>query len=237
MKKQVFLMAVGITAVGVGSLLAATHPAWASHAEFPIRARKYRVDMVRAMDQCDPATISVFNSILPNNATGTFPSGGCFQTNVVTDETPTNPGGDPLGMTMFRARLVVKKFQSPKGKIKLVGSGFVTTRRVRVLLTLRTTRKVPFAATHSPAGPSPSALVTFEDVTIQCGDDGGTPPCFSASPGGRIAKSMTLQQCLTNNGESTGFAGGNVEIVESALVNCEVGGTGKIFARPGILNQ
>lgn len=232
MKKQI-LLAVGMTAVGVVSLLAAIDTAWAFHAPFPTKARRYKAFMVRAMDECDPATISVFtNPGPPRTNNGTFPSGGCFQENIVTDEIPpTDPGGE----TMKFAKVTVVKYKAPQGKVKLIGSGMVPNTGVRVLLTLRTTRISPIAATHTPAGAKKNASVTYEDVTIQCGDDTmDTPKCWLVKPNGKLAKSMTLQKCLQNNGASIGFSGGNVEIVESGVVNCT---TGKVFGRPGILNQ
>lgn len=218
MRKHVFSRMAAIAALSVCSLIGArtTHAATAS---FPTKARDFRSWMVRAYDQCSPSGLSI---------TGFGPSNGaCLAANSTTDN---QPPADALGATMTFSRLVVRRFpalNAGQGKIKLFGRGFQSGQRVKVRLTLRSTRIVT-ATKHPPAG---NQKVTFADVTITCGNQNAG--CFVGRPSGTISGSQLLSDCLTANGQSTGLAGQNVQIVDAALVNCD---TNKVFAVPGILN-
>jgi hypothetical protein len=136
-----------------------------------------------------------------------LPTTGCYQANSTTDSV----------ITMKYARLTVS---SKTGKLALFGSGFPFGARVTTQLTLRVTKRTQ--ATKHPPGPK---TVTFEDVTVQCPN---TPFWFVARPNGSVLGSVRLSDCLT----TPGLATGNIEILDSALINVD---TGKVFARPGIL--
>ncbi len=160
--------------------------------------------MARAMDQCNPATVSV--------ATTGVPFSGCPQANSTTDSV----------ITMKTARLT---FAQTTGKLTLYGTGFQFGSRVTTQLTLRITK--PGQTTLHPHQVNKS--VTFQDVTLLCPN---VPFGFVARPNGSIAGSAKLSDCLTQNGDATGLSNGNIEILDSALINID---TMKVFARPGIL--
>jgi hypothetical protein len=217
MKKHVILAAT----VSVVSLAIAGSTAFAI-APYATKARSYRASLVRAMDKCDPATISVFVS--------GDPPGGCLQANIVTDDVPP---GSPTGATFKFGRLVVTRYpgKGGQGRIRVSANGLQPGQRVRVGLTLRTTH-IATSVKHLP-GPGTNKSVTFEDTMVECGTDLPSLPCFTARPNGRLAGVMTLAQCLTDNSAGTGLAKGNVEIIDSSFINCD---THKVFARPGIVN-
>ena len=190
----------------------------ASAGVFPTKARLYSTAMVRAYNQCTPGGLSVTT---PGNTTP-----GCLAT--ISDPLPP---GAPLGATMNFANLKVKRFpggSGGQGRIALIGRGFQPGQRVKVRLTLRTTR--PGISTKHP--PLTNQYVTFSDTTIDCGT-GGPGNCFVARPNGALAVHQALDACLTQNAQSANLAKGNVEIVDSSLVNCDTGGT---VAVPGVLN-
>ena len=201
MKKQFQLTVAGVT-IAVMSLSLMASSASGQQASFPRVARGLTTWMARAMDQCNPATLSV---VTPN-----LPSGGCLQTNSVTDGT--------LGMKFAKLRL------NQRGRIGLFGTGFTLGDALRVRLTLRVTRG-GMNVKHLP-GPGTNKRVTFVDTTIDCPK---APDAFSARPNGAVAGSTDLAACLT---PTTGLASGNIEILDASLVNVA---TGKIVAVPGIL--
>ncbi len=209
-------VAMGATAVGLAGFLMTVQPVFAQ-APFTTRAPEYRTWLVRAMDQCTPAGLSV---LTPGS-----PAAGCLQQNVTTD---AGYPADPMGATMKLGRLIVSRSAAGKGRITLFGTGFQGGQRVKVRLTLRTTKKNQ--STHHPFGLN---SVTFADVTVECGNNTFTG-CYVAGATGVIAGSMSLRDCLTNNGDSAGLASGSVEILDAALVNCD--GAMKVIAVPGILN-
>ena len=176
-------------------------------ANYPHQANSYGTWMVRAMDECAPSGMSVVGQP------------ACPQANVITDDEPG------AGATMRVARLTVRKLRTT-GKVTLYGAGFKPGQRVAVSLMLRTSK----AGQTTKHPPQTGQRITFADVAISCGN--GFGGCFVAGNGGAIAASQNLSDCLTQNGLPASLASTNVEILDAALVNCD---TGKIFARPGIL--
>jgi hypothetical protein len=140
MKKQGVFVVVAAMAVGLLSLVMMTPRANAAQANFPTLARGFSSWLARAMDQCNPSTLSV---VTPN-----LPPGGCPQANVVTDNT----------LTMRFARVRV----SSQGSIGLFGAGFTLGDALRVRLTLRVT-KPGIATKHNGIN-----RVTFVDQTVDC---------------------------------------------------------------------
>jgi hypothetical protein len=128
---------------------------------------------------------------------------------------------------MKHAKLVVRRFGNGEGRIRLFGRGFQSGQRLKVRLTLRTTRSG--VLTKHP--PSTNSTVTFSDTTVDC--DNASPNCFVANAIGVVAGSQSLAGCLTSNGQSAQLAKQNVQIVNAELVNCD---TGAVVAVPGILN-
>jgi hypothetical protein len=208
------LVGMGVTVAGLIGGLVAVQPADAVVA-FPTKALNYSTWLARAMDECSSPTTTVLS---PGS-----PTAGCIQSNVVTDDS-VSPGA-----TMRFARLAVRKSGNHRGRLSLFGSGFHSGQRMKVQLTLRVTKHGQ--VTKHPPSPPPQT-VTFEDVTVQCGN-GPVTGCFTANVNGSVAGSMTLSDCLTQNSEPTGLSIGNIQILDSALVNCD---TGKVIATPGILN-
>jgi hypothetical protein len=187
----------------VGGALA-VQPVLAQTVPFPTAARKYSAWMVRAMDECNPSTVSVA-------PVAGLPTTGCLQTNSMTDS----------AIGMKTARLTVN---SITGKLTLLGTGFQFGSRVTTQLTLRVTK--PGQSTKHPPV---ARTVTYQDVTVMCPN---MPFWFVARPSGVLAGSAKLSDCLAANDFATGLSSGNIEILDSALINID---TGKIFARPGIL--
>src|SRR5262249_50755483 len=119
MKKQVQLALAG-AAVGVASLIATTHSAVAQQAPFVKSARAVTTWVARAMEECNPTTITV--------STVGSPTSGCLQANgALTDDT----------LTMKYAKVNIT---SSIGKIRLTGNGFAFGDTLRVRLKLRVTK-------------------------------------------------------------------------------------------------
>ena len=140
MKKQVQVAVAG-AAVGMASLLAVAQTATAQ-VSFPKIARGISdgTFMVRAMDQCNPATVSV---VTPGS-----PSSGCLETNGGTTD-------DLLGMQYMRLRV------TNGGRIVMFGKGLTLGNELRLRLSLRVTK----VGVSTNAGPQ---TVTFPDLTVEC---------------------------------------------------------------------
>src|ERR1700687_5028577 len=188
----------------------------ATFVKFPTQARIYGTWIVRAMDKCNVATVSVVNA--------GDPKGVCIQANSTTD------GDTGTGTTMKFARLIVKRADSTlhgEGLVTLFGAGLNPGGRVKVRLTLRVTK-----ANRATKNPSPGVNnVTFMDTTIDCGNQ--TAGCFSVRPNGVVAGKQSVAECLTQNGQAKGLAQENIQVVDASLVNCD---TGKVFGVPGIID-
>jgi hypothetical protein len=193
MKKQVQLALAG-AAVGVVSLVAVTYSATAQVVPFPKMAQGINTWMVRAMDNCNPAGVSVVT-------TGS-PSSGCYQANGGTTD-------DTLGMKFAKLRV------TNRGRIALFARGFTLGDVLRVRLTLRVT-KVNISKLHPPV----ADRVTFADTTVDCPAP-ASGAAFSARPNGSITGYTTLDACL---GPNSGLAKGNIEILDVSLVNALPGG-------------
>jgi hypothetical protein len=208
------VVAMALCAVSVVSARAV----FAADARFPQRAKIYSTFMVRAFDSCTPSILSVISQ-------PTLPASGC-QAAISDDVPPT----DPLGATMRWAKLTVRRFRPGpgNGRVTIVGKGFQSGQRVKVRLTLRTTRS-GIQIKHPPAV---NQSVTFADTTIDCGNV--SAGCFVARATGALGGKQDLADCLTQNGEPTGLGGENIAIIAASLVNCDTGNT---IAVPGTLNQ
>lgn len=200
--------------IGAAGLLAGIQSAQAADVRFPTKAQTYTTWMVRAFNQCTPSGLTVTSA--------GFPTAGCVAT-----ASDLLPPGNPLGATMNFAKLVVRKFGASEGRVRVYGRGFQAGQRIKVRLTLRTTRSGVF--TKHP--PSVNNTVTFADQAVDC--DNASPNCFVANAGGVLAGSQALSACLTANSLSNKLAGENVQIVNAELVNCD---TGNVVAVPGIFN-
>lgn len=212
MRKFVATVAFG----GMAVVMAST--AFAADSRFPTKARTYRTFFVRAFDQCVPSGVTVIGAGVPTS--------GCVAATSVNDAPPP---GDPLGATMSFARLIVKRypFTGGQGRVQLFGKGFQPGQRIKVGLTLRTTRSA--LTTKNPTGTNQT--VTFADVSITCGNHNSG--CFVANSRGAIAGNQLLTDCLVQNSQASGLAAENVEILDASLINCD---TNKTVAIPGILN-
>ncbi len=173
-------------------------------AEFPRMASSYRVWLVRAMDECTAANTVNVRGPFPN-----LPAAGCLQANTDTDN----------AVTMDFARLLI----THTGKIAIFGGGFPVGARLELALTLRVTRRV--AEVQHP--PGSNRRVTFEDVTIHCGN---AVSAFSPGRAGRLAAVTSLSACLGSS--LSGLAVGNIEVANASLVNLD---TGKVFATAGVV--
>ncbi len=197
---------VGAMAVSLlGAVVLQSQAAQAQLAPYPSKARSYKVYMARAMDEC----IGPFVTVVNPGAVG-----ACAQANTVTDSSITGAIKALLNITSGNSGV----------KMSLVGSGFTPpAQRVAVRLTLRTTNTLG----------SPSGSKTYEDVTVDCGSvAGGT--CghyFPSDPSGRINGRTTLADCAAGNTLSSDLAAGNIEFLDTALINCD---SGKVIARPGL---
>jgi hypothetical protein len=205
MMTQRTLGGIGVAVAGLIGLLVAAQAAQAQ-VPYPKKALNYATWLARAMDPCTGGA--------PVSVVGGGSANGCPQANVLTDN-----DGVPPGATMSFARLVVRKTGNKNGRINLAGRGFNPGQRMQVQLKLRVTQV--FSNTSS----------TFEDFTIACGPNPLTL-CFTARLNGAVAGSISLADCLAQSGQPIGLANGNIEIRDSALLNCD---TGKIIATPGIL--
>src|ERR1700687_4541545 len=197
MRKRVHAV-VAATAIRLMSL-AGPHETLAASVAFPRLARGLSSWLVRAMDKCNPATVSV---VAPN-----VPTGGCVQSNAVTD--------DQLGMNFAKLRV------SQRGRIALFGTGFTLGDVLRVRLRLRVTKEN--VLTKHPTAVN---RVTFADDTVDCPK---SPDAFAVRPNGAVAGSTDLGACLSPNAS---LAQGNIEIIDAALVNVM---NGKEVAKPGVL--
>jgi hypothetical protein len=167
MKKQGLRVAVVATAIGLLSLLVATHPAVAQQANFPRLARGFSSWLARAMDQCTAPSLSVVNP----------PGAGvaCPQTNSVTDSA--------LGMRFGKIRVTAH------GRIGLFATGFTLGDALRIRLTLRVTQ-IAGQVKHPPGS---NKRVTFPDLTIDCPK---SPDAFLARPNGALVGRTDLGACL-----------------------------------------
>ena len=215
MMMQRTLTGMGVTVAGLVGLLVVAQPVRAQQAPFPARALYYTAWLARAMDQCTPSGTTVL--------TMGSPTEGCIQTNSATDSDSVAPGA-----TMTWARLAVSRTVNRQGRIRVMGRGFHAGQRIAIRLKLRVTKTGQ--QTLHPQGNG--QRVTFEDFTVQCGNS-PISGCFQAHVNGTLATAMKLTDCLDQNSEPLGLATGNIQILDSALVNCD---TGKIFATPGIVN-
>lgn len=173
---------------------------------YPKAAHSYRARMARAMDPCTPGNaITVVNPGAVNV---------CPQANVTTDASTTGAIKAVLNVTSGAAV-----------RIRISGSGFTPPQaaRVAVQLTFRTTNTL-----GAPAGSK-----TYQDETVICGtvNAGMCGHFFPANPNGKLSGRMNFADCLTANSLSTNMATGNIEFLDSALINCD---TGMVIARPGV---
>lgn len=204
MKNGRFVAIVG------GALLGAVVVSQAqAQVPYPDRATVYQVKFVRAMDECMGPGVTIVN---PGSIAG------CTQVNSVTD----------AGLTaMSQGNLKVSRRRNG-AYIRFTGKGFAPAGTpIGIQLTLRTTNRRGLPASTSK---------TYEDQTIICGDTiGGSCGNFTnVQSNGRIVLRQSLGDCLTLNGLSQFIGSGNIEIIDSALINCT---TGKIAAVPGILQE
>ncbi|MCX8073407.1 MAG: hypothetical protein N3C12_13290 [Candidatus Binatia bacterium] len=213
MKKLWLTTLIGVTVATAG-------PVSAQVSGFPTRAIRYSTWLARAFDSCTPSGLTV---VSPSN----LPATGCFATH--SDPLPPPGGTNPVGASMTFGRLDVRRFPATggQGKVKLLAFGMQNGQRVKVRLTLRTTRSG--VTTKNPSGSN--KLVTFQDTTVDCPI--GPSNCFIANPRGVVLGTILLDQCLTQNSQPPGLARQNVEILSAEVVNCD---DGNVVARPGILN-
>ncbi|GIW45846.1 MAG: hypothetical protein KatS3mg077_3128 [Candidatus Binatia bacterium] len=210
-----------VWAVVIGSgILALSSAAYAQVSGFPTRAVRYSTWLARAFDGCTPSGLTV---VSPSN----LPSTGCFAAH--SDPLPPPAGTNPVGAPMKFGRLDVRRFPATggQGKVKLLMTGLQNGQRVKVRLTLRTTRSG--VGTKNPT--KSNQLVTFQDVTVDC--PVGPSNCFIANPRGVVLGNVALDACLTQNSQPTGLARQNVEILDAEVINCD---DNNVVARPGILN-
>lgn len=174
------------------------------------RATSYRVQLVRAYDECVGPGITIVN---PGSVAG------CAAANVDTDDEVMN---------MTRGNLAIIPNSRLGAVIRLSANGVSpTTVPVGLQLTFRTTNTL---------GLPPATTKTYEDVTIICGDTAGTV-CGNSTAiksNGRVQLRTTLADCLAANGLNSNLLAGSqsgIEFVDAGLVNCN---TGEIFAVPGV---
>jgi len=103
----------------------------------------------------------------------------------------------------------------------VLGRGFEFGSRVIVQLKLRVTKQ----AQDTPSSPPGGVPITFEDFTVNCP---GASPWFPTNNNGALLGRAYLTDCIPY----PGLANGNIEILDSALLNPDNGN--KVFARPGI---
>lgn len=206
------------TAVIGGGFLVLSGVAYAQVTGFPTRAVRYSTWLARAFDGCTPSGLTV---VSPTN----LPTTGCFAAH-----SDPLPPPNLVGAPMKFGRLDVRRFPitGGQGKVKLLMKGLQNGQRVKVRLTLRTTRSG--VGTKNPT--KSSQLVTFQDVTVDC-PVGPSTNCFIANPRGVVLGSVALDACLTQNSQPTGLARQNVEILDAEVINCD---DNNVVARPGILN-
>jgi len=160
---------------------------------FPNSAHKYTATFARAMDECNPTTLSV-------SAPAFLPGTGCLQTNSVTQDNT---------LAWNYARVVIQD----TGRISLIGRGFPFGARVFLELTLRVTR----SGVSTNMG---LQSVTFPNVTVDCAN---TPVGFVANWNtGAISGHTTLADCLGSNSGLAG-PNVNIEVISAALLNGDNG--------------
>jgi hypothetical protein len=197
---------MGITAAGaLGAVMVLTQAAQAQ-APYPQAARSYKVNFARAMDECTGGFVTVVN-----------PGGvnGCLQANSTTDSDVTGA---------IKATLKISRGPG-QVRLSLRGRGFEPAgTRIGLKVSLRT----------SNTNGIPPGSKTFEDQTIICGPvNSGTCGHYVASDAtGRISARTTLADCLLANGLSDSLASGNIELLDTSLINCD---TGNVIAVPGVL--
>jgi len=201
-----------VAGVAFGALVTA-QGAFAA-APYVTRASVYQIKFVRAMDECVGPFITTVN---PGSV------GGCAQANVVTDN---NTGGGLTGLA--QGNLKISRRKNSGAFIRMTGKGFAPPGTdIGLQLTLRTTNRRGLPAATSK---------TYEDTTVICGStSGGSCGNYSDVQGnGRIVLRQSLVACLAANGIDDFLGSGNVEIIDSSLINCA---TGKVVGVPGILQE
>lgn len=192
----------------------------AQHPFFPKRAPRFSSWLVRAFDLCTPSGLTV--------TTANLPSSGCLAT-TPSDPFPPPIGTNPLGAPMKLGKLDVRRFPlaGGQGRVKLFMTGLQNGQKVKVRLTVRTTR----AGVNTKHPPKTNALVTFADTIFECGNQ--ISGCFVANARGVVLGKQTIDSCLTQSSQPKGLASHNLEVIAAEVVNCD---TGNVVARPGILN-
>lgn len=202
MAHRQILVTVGLALVGMIGL--ATPQAALAQAAYPSKARAYNLEFARAMDECVGPIVTV---LTPGSI------GGCIQANSVTDSA--------IGMS--KARL--KAYSSKKGVKMLFTAKGITpvSSKVALQITLRTSNTLG----------TPPGSKTYEDTTIVCGTTpGACGRYFPASSTGDIRVKQNLDQCLISNSLPASLATGNVQFLETVLINCD---TGAVLGVPGIV--
>lgn len=163
-------------------------------AAFVKNAFAYSATFARAMDECNPTTLTV-------SAPAHLPADGCQRANVVTQD-------DTL--TWNYAKVIIQD----SGRITLIGRKFPFGQRAFLELTLRVTR----SGVSTNMG---SQSVTFPDVTVDCGD---TPVGFVANRNtGAISGHTTLTACLGASNSGLAGPNVNIEVISSALLDPDSG--------------
>lgn len=199
MRKWLFAWA---TLAVAGAMIIGGSPGKAQLPLFPTVARSFSAWLVRAYDPCTPGGLTVTTSGLPSQ--------GCLATATSVDDQ----------MTMEFAKIVISK---KSAKIAVIGRGLIPGGRVKVQLTVRTTRNG--ISTKHPPG---TKRVTFQDTTVVCGP---APFGFIAVwPSGKLLGKIDLSECLQ---PYPGLATGNIEVVDVALLNAD--NSNRVFARPGVM--
>ncbi len=175
------------------------------------KAKAFKSDLVRAMDQC--VTLNSVTVVSPGAVEA------CPEMHVITDGTVTG----------FAATLAVGKGKDTTtgdvvGSLSIKGKGFPVGAQLGVQLTIRTTN-----SSGSPAGSK-----TYQDETIMCGTTpgGACGNSFTVDVKGKVKGKQTLPDCLTANNLPTALGAGNIEVLDAAVVDCA---TGLVIAVPGTL--
>jgi hypothetical protein len=216
MMKRIVIGLVAVLLTGLG-----VQASEAQSPLFPNRAPRFSTWLVRAFDACTPAGLTV-------TAPANLPTGGCFAS--LSDPFPPPLGSNPLGATMKLGKLDVSRFPGlagGQGRVKLFMTGLQNGQKVKVRLSVRTTRAG--VTTKHPS--KTSALVTFADTIFECGNQ--LSNCFVANARGVVLGTESLQDCLTQSSQPKGLASHNLEILSAEVVNCD---DGNVVARAGILN-
>lgn len=209
--------------IGFGALVVVTAvplASFAQHPFFPNRAPQFSSWLVRAFDPCTPSGLTVTS---PN-----LPTSGCLATQP-SDPFPPPLGTNSLGAPMKLGKLDVRRFpfSGGQGRVKLFMTGLQNGQKVKVRLTVRTTRN----GVNTKHPPKSNALVTFADTTFECGNQNAG--CFVANARGVVIGAQTIDSCLTQSAQPKGLASHNLEVIAAEVVNCD---DGNVVARPGVLN-